>query len=387
MIQHGSALFSNADIVELIDFRHALHLSPEISGEERDTARRVVRFLQAARPDRIITELGGHGVAAIFDSGKPGPTAMFRCELDALPIQEISDSSYRSEVPGKGHLCGHDGHMTILAALARALHREPPRHGRAVLLFQPAEENGAGAAAVIADPKFAEIEPDYAFALHNMPGLPLGFATLSTGPANCASRGMRISLSGKTSHASVPEAGRSPMRAVADLMPALTALGKGGALDENYRLVTVTHARMGEPAFGIAPGYAEIWATLRTLRDEKMDAMCAEAEALVRESASRCGLGIEITYHDVFHHCDNDAEAVKLLRQAFDDEGVSHGESDPMRGSEDFGLFGRSAKAAMFLFGSGENTPQLHNPDFDFPDALIEPGARIFMRVAANLLG
>ncbi|MGC4025377.1 MAG: amidohydrolase [Mesorhizobium sp.] len=387
MIRHGSTLLSNADIVELIDFRHVLHRLPEISGEEQETARRIVRFLQATKPDRIITELGGHGVAAIFESGKPGPTVMFRCELDALPIQEISEAKYRSEIPGKGHLCGHDGHMTILTALARALHRAPPMHGRAVLLFQPAEENGAGAAAVIADPKFAEIQPDYAFALHNMPGLPLGFATLSVGAANCASRGMRIALTGKTSHASVPEAGRSPMHAVADLMPALTALGTGGTLDENYRLVTVTHAKMGEPAFGIAPGYAEVWATLRTLRDEKMDAMCTEAEAIARNNAAQSGLGIEISYHDVFHHCDNNAEAVEPLRHAFDQEGVAHGESDPMRGSEDFGLFGRSAKAAMFLLGSGETTPQLHNPDFDFPDALIEPGARIFMRVVRNLLG
>ena len=96
------------------------------------------------------------------------------------------------------------------------------------MLFQPAEENGAGAAAVLADPKFQSLRPDYAFALHNLPGLPLGRVALDEGPVNCASRGMRIALTGKTTHASTPEHGASPMRAVAALMPALTALGTGG---------------------------------------------------------------------------------------------------------------------------------------------------------------
>lgn len=378
---------TNRDIVDLVEFRHRLHTSPEISGEEEATARRIVAALEEIGPDRIVTGLGGHGVAAVFDGAEPGPTIMFRCELDALPIEEIGDLPYRSTVPGKGHLCGHDGHMTILTGLARGLARSRPARGRVVLLFQPAEETGAGAAAVIADPRFKEIAPDFAFALHNMPGLPLGSASISPGPANCASRGMRIVLSGKTSHASVPEDGVSPMRAVADLMPALTALGPGGALQSGYRLVTVTHARLGEPAFGIAPGYAEIWATLRTLTDDGMIGLVDRAEALAGEAAGRHGLEVAIDYHDVFHHCENDPGAVGILRAAFDAEAIPHGEAEVMRASEDFGLFGRGAKSAMFLFGSGEASPQLHNPDFDFPDALIEPGARIFMRVVRDLLG
>jgi metal-dependent amidase/aminoacylase/carboxypeptidase family protein len=198
---------------------------------------------------------------------------------------------------------------------------------------------------------------------------------------------MRIALTGKTAHASMPETGRSPMSTLAELMPEITALGAGGAIDEDYRLVTVTHATLGEAAFGIAPGYAEIWATLRTLRDAQMDEISSQAEALARRAAEKAGLKVDFSYHDVFHHCDNDEEAVRLLRDALETEQVRHGENEPMRGSEDFGLFGRSAKSAMFLFGSGDDTPQLHNPDFDFPDALIEPGARIFMRVARNLLG
>ncbi|HEV7256324.1 MAG TPA: amidohydrolase [Bosea sp. (in: a-proteobacteria)] len=378
---------TNQDAVDLVAFRHDLHRRPEISGEESETAIAVTRFLMASAPDRIVTGLGGHGVAAIFEGREPGPTVMLRAELDALPIEELSSAAHRSQVPGKGHLCGHDGHMAILAAVGRGLGRQRPQRGRAILLFQPAEETGAGAAAVIADPKFPEIAPDFAFSLHNKPGIPLGQARLSEGAANCASRGLRIVLIGETSHASTPEHGVSPMPAVAQLMPALTALGPGGVLDAAYALVTVTHAVIGEAAFGIAPGRAEIWATLRTVADREMGALCARAEALVNEAAASHGLTAEMEYHDVFHHCENDAEAVALLRQAFEQERIQHGPTEPSRGSEDFGLFGRQAKSAMFVFGSGEGSPHLHNPDFDFPDALIEPGARIFMRVVRNMLG
>lgn len=378
---------TNSDMVELIELRHALHRAPELSGEERETAQAIVGFLSPSAPDRVVTGIGGHGVAAIYEGSEPGPTVLVRAELDALPIEDLSGVTHASQVPGKGHLCGHDGHMTILAALSRGLGRQRPQRGRAILMFQPAEETGAGAAAVIADPKFKEIAPDFSFSLHNKPGMPLGAIRLSEGAANCASRGLKIVLSGRTSHAATPEHAISPMKALARLLPELTALGPGGALDANYRLVTVTHASMGEQAFGITPGRAEIWATLRTLNDSLMGALCGEAEALAREAAEAGGLSVAMDYFDVFHHCENHPEAVAHLRRALDDEGIAHGETPPQRGSEDFGLFGRSSKSAMFLLGSGEDRPPLHNPDYDFPDALIAPGARVFMRTIRNLLG
>ncbi len=379
---------TDQDLAELIDWRRELHCRPELSGQEAETAREAKSTLAAAGADRIVSGLGGHGVAAVYEGAAPGPTVMFRAELDGLPIEEISEIPHRSTLPGKAHLCGHDGHMATLAALAQGLQRRRPGRGRAVLLFQPAEENGAGAAAVLADPRFQDIAPDYAFALHNMPGLPLGRAALNAGPVSCASRGIRIVLTGKTAHAAMPEQGLSPIAAVAGLMPALTSLGSGGTLDEGFRLVTVTHARMGEPAFGIAPGYAEVWATLRTLTDAGMAELCAEAEALARGLAAEAGLGVEIAYEDVFVHCENDPEAVAILCRALDAEGVPQGkDGQPMRASEDFGRFGRNARAAMFFLGAGERHPSLHNPDYDYPDELIAIGARVFMRTARELLG
>ncbi|WP_095084364.1 amidohydrolase [Mesorhizobium sophorae] len=379
---------TNRDIVELTAWRRQLHQRPEISNEEESTAKEVVDFLADTRPDQVLTGLGGHGVAAIYESGEAGPTLLFRSELDALPIHELSGAPHASLVPGKSHMCGHDGHTAILAALGRQLGRERPARGRVVLMFQPAEETGNGAAGVVADPRFGAIAPDFAFSLHNLPGVPLGEVRLKTGVVNCASRGMRIVLEGKTAHSSMPETGISPMVAISQLMPALPALGRGTFADDDFSMVTVTHAEMGEAVFGIAPGQAEIWATLRTRRDDRMANLCTAAEALVTRIAAEHRLSPRWDYHEVFVASVNAPEAVEHLRRALDEEGVPHGEENlPMRASEDFGVFGHKAASAMFFLGAGERHPALHNPDYDFPDDLIPIGSKVFMRTLRNLLG
>jgi len=379
---------TNRDLVELTEWRRKLHRQPEISNEEEKTAKEVVAFLADTGPDKVLTGLGGHGVAAVYDSGKDGPTVLFRSELDALPIEELSGVEHASQVPGKSHMCGHDGHTAILAALGRQFGRERPARGRVVLMFQPAEETGNGAAGVVADPRFGEIAPDFAFSLHNLPGVPFGEVRLKDGVVNCASRGMRITFEGKTAHSSMPETGISPMPAVSELMPALPALGRGTFADDDFGMVTVTHARMGEAVFGIAPAHAEVWATLRTRRDERMAEQMAAAEALATRIAAKHGLSVAFDYHEIFVASINAPDAVEHLNQALDEEGVSRSEATlPMRASEDFGIFGHSAKSAMFFLGAGEKYPSLHNPDYDFPDDLIPIGARIFMRKARNMLG
>ena len=382
-------MLTNADIAELTDWRRELHRFPEVSGEERETAARVVAALAGTRPDQVVTGLGGHGVAAIWNGDAPGQTVLFRAELDALPIEEVGQPAWRSEVPGKGHMCGHDGHMAILMALARLISRKRPATGRVILLFQPAEENGAGAAAVLADARYPALKPDWAFALHNMPGRAFGHAALRSGTMMCASQGMVIRLTGKTAHASMPESGTSPVHAVARLIPALLALGPGGALTADFRMVTITHTRVGEAAFGISPGYGELWAKLRTREDGPMAALRAEAEALVRAEAARDGLAVSFVTQDDFAATVNDAEAITRLIAAMDTLNIPHTDDNlPLRGSEDFGRFGvDGTRMAMMFIGSGEKHPQLHNPDYDFPDALIPLGARLFQRVMVDILG
>ncbi|WP_232295784.1 amidohydrolase [Pseudorhodobacter aquimaris] len=385
----GVVMLTNSDIAELTALRHELHRFPEVSGIEAQTAVRVVAAL-GGMADQLVTGLGGHGVAAVFDSGAPGPTVLFRCELDALPIQELSEIAHRSTIPGVAHLCGHDGHMAILLGLARLLSRKRPARGRVVLMFQPAEEDGSGAAAVVADAGFAGLRPDWAFSLHNMPGVRLGECWLAEGPMACASVGVRIALEGKTSHAAQPEHGISPALALAELIPALGALGTGGALSPDFRLLTLTHAQMGEPAFGISPAHGELWATLRTMTDPPMAALKAQVFELAQEAAEKHGLALSTSLHDDFKACANDAQATAHIAAALDGLDIAHAPGGlPMRPSEDFGAFAGlpDCKIAMVMLGAGLDHPSLHNPDYDFPDDLIAIGTRIFCRIARDMLG
>ncbi|GAA6164621.1 amidohydrolase [Pelagimonas sp. KU-00592-HH] len=370
----------------LIALRHELHRHPEVSGEEAWTAERIAQELEALGADRIWRGLGGHGVAAEFAGREDGPTVLLRCELDGLPIREISDLPYVSEIEGKGHLCGHDGHMVSILGVAMHLAKRPAK-GRVVLLFQPAEETGAGAKAVIEDPRWPEIRPDYAFAYHNVPGRPLGEVGLRTGAGNCASRGMQILFEGRSSHAAAPEDGLSPAPAMASLMARLPALSQGVIGEEDFALATLTHAALGEPTFGIAPADGELRVTLRTMSNARMDTVIADALAEVERV--RGDLRVAVHWHDVFRSVVNDTRATEIARTAARSFGLATLEMDvPMRWSEDFGRFGDDgALAAMVYVGSGEGQPQLHNPDYDFPDDLLPEVIGLFRRIVDDLLG
>lgn len=177
----------NTGIQEIQEVRRELHSRPELSGQESGTAERLAGLLRQLRPDLLLDGLGGAGLAAVFDSGREGPGVLFRAELDALPISENNDFSYRSQREGVSHKCGHDGHMAILLGLAHALARKPPAKGRAILVFQPAEEVGAGAESMLSDSRFEQLLPiDYAFALHNLPGFPLGQVAIKKGAFTAA---------------------------------------------------------------------------------------------------------------------------------------------------------------------------------------------------------
>ena len=370
----------------LVKLRHALHRCPEVSGEEFATANRMVKELTVLGADRIWSDLGGYGVAAEFKGAQEGPTVLLRCELDGLPIHEISDISHRSEIDGRGHLCGHDGHMVSMLGVAMALAERPAR-GRVILLFQPAEETGAGAKAVIDDSRWPELRPDFAFAYHNVPGRALGEIGLRSGPGNCASRGMQILLEGKSSHAAAPEDGLSPCAAMAALMQALPELSSGTIGDNTFALSTLTHARLGEPTYGIAPGHGQLRVTLRCMTDARMEALVTDAKALV--AAHTADLAVKVLWHDIFLSVTNDGEATDIAGQVAARLGnLRHDMPTPMRWSEDFGRYGGDgAKATLLYVGAGEAYPQLHNPDYDFPDALIPLVTDLFSGIIEDILG
>ena len=205
----------------LIELRHFLHQHPELSEHEKLTNQILNEWVKRTQPDRIIERIGGYGLAAIYKGAKPGKRILIRGDIDALHIPEPNALPYRSQNEGVSHKCGHDGHATILCGLAQWLGEQRPDQGEVVLLFQPAEETGQGAQAILNDPHFEQIKPDVAYGLHNLPGYEKGQIMVREGCFAAASFGLKLIFEGRTAHASQPETGHSPSELLAQLIHSL----------------------------------------------------------------------------------------------------------------------------------------------------------------------
>jgi amidohydrolase len=381
-------LLNNEDLKRLNELRKWLHQNPELSGQEINTSRKIEEFVQTTQPARIITGIGGYGIAAVFHFNDHGPTVLARADMDALPIDEINTFSHKSAIEGISHKCGHDGHSAILAGLGIALHNKPFSSGRVILLFQPEEETGMGAAKVIADDTFKMFIPDYVIALHNLPGYPLNSLVIKEGPFAAASTGMIIKIKGKSSHAAYPEQGNSPAEMMARAILQLKEIPD--VKSEKFRdfaLITIIHAKLGNVAFGTNPGNAIVMATLRTFYNDDMKILKKEAETVCRIIAEEHNLIIDISWTEEFPATFNDQQVTDIIRQVGDELGETIIEIDqPFRWSEDFGHFTQRFKGALFGIGSGEESPGLHNPDYDFPDEIIPSGVHFFYKAIEKLL-
>lgn len=368
--------------------REVLHKFPELSGKETETAKAIVDFLKPYDPDEIITEIGGHGVACIFHgSKKEGPTVMVRCELDALAIHEDTDLDHQSENAGVSHKCGHDGHMAIVCGLAALFQNNPPKTGKVVLMFQPSEENGMGAEAVIADPKFENMKPDWVFAMHNIPGHPLNQVIVKDGRFNPAVISMIVKFTGCTSHAGEPDKGRNPAMAMAELVNEMCGWTDSSEDADAFTIITPVYQSMGEKAYGVSAGEGEVHFTLRCDTSGKMKALEERAEKLAHEIAEKHELEVDTDWLEEFYSSHNDAEANDFIRAAVKDLDFDLYEAEhPFKWGEDFGMFTHHFKGAMFCIGSGEDHPALHHPDYDFPDEMIETGVRVFFGTVNRIL-
>jgi len=367
----------------LIQLRHTLHQFPEVALEEAQTARRIVDFFEPLKADQIFENLGGTGLAFVFKGEKPGKRILFRCELDALPIEDLKPTDHQSRIPGKGHLCGHDGHMAIICGLGEKLAQNRPESGEVILLFQPAEETGDGAKAILEDPRFEEIRPDFAFALHNLPGYPLHQIVMRTGTFAAGSTGMSIYLNGKTAHSAHPESGINPAQALARLMRELPLLPDTLS---HFGLLTLIHADLGSLAFGTSAGKASLSMTLRAFDQKDLDDLIEKVKAKAKAVAEPERLEVDFSFVEQFAVSVNDPDLYHVVEKAAQNLGLSLTEKpEPFRWSEDFGLFSQVCPSLLFGLGGGEACPQLHEGTYDFPDELIETGVRMFWGILKSL--
>jgi amidohydrolase len=375
----------NLNLDVLINLRKEIHRNPELSGEEKFTSEKIKNFISRFDPDETITGIAGNGIAFVFRGNKEGKTILFRSELDALPISEQNNFEYKSTVNNVAHKCGHDGHIAILSGLASLFKNKKPDKGKIIFLFQPAEETGAGAKAVLEDKKF-NFKPDFVFALHNLPGYPVGSVIIKPGIFASASKGMIVKLHGKTSHASEPENGISPTPAAVSIMQQFPDV-PGKIETKDFSLVTIIQVKIGDVAFGTSPGYGEIMATLRSFDNSDMDCITSECEKIIKNESEKYRLRYSLEFTEEFPASVNDKNCVNIIKNCAEKLNLNVIEiKQPFRWSEDFGYFLNEYKGALFGIGSGEKHRDLHNPDYDFPDEIIEPSVKLFYSLMNELI-
>lgn len=369
-----------------IDFRRELHQFPEVSCDEYETKKRVLKFMEQFHPDQVI-EMGKTGLLFEYKGSNPGKSIMVRCELDALPIQEVNAFQYASVHQGVSHKCGHDGHMTIVTHLAKQLDQKRPENGSVFLLFQPAEENGEGAKEVTQDRKYNNFEFDAVVALHNIPGYPMGEIVVIDDEFTPAVTSIIVVWNGKTSHAAEPENGLNPGAAMAEFMQKALNEAQTEQEVDGFFLVTPVYQIMGEKAYGVSAGYGETHLTLRSHNNDFLNEKSSVLENLAKDMGAKYNLNVTVDWTQEFNAIKNDDEINQLIREAAEENGLQLTQRPySMKWGEDFGLFTELHPGAMFGLGSGESTPSLHNPDYDFPDELIETGSKMFETIVRNFL-
>ena len=370
--------------LNLTEIRHTLHRLAEPSGCEARTQQFLLDTLRTLQPTGIRTFGNSRNFLAVFDTGHAGPTTLFRGDFDAVRVDETIAVPYASETAGVAHKCGHDGHATILLGLAEQLHLHPLENGRTILFFQAAEETGEGAGQLLKTGVLDEYRPDHVFALHNIPGAPLGTVICKTGSFTCSVVSCDIELHGHTSHASEPLKALSPYPAAKSITDELLVLNRYDMVRDDFCLLTLVEFRIGEPAYGVTAGHGVLRFTLRAKDDKLLKMTKLHLEEIVNKVAGATpGLTTSINWKEYFAASANAAEAVERIRAAARACGLPYQEKpQPFSWGEDFGLLTQQYDGALFGLGSGESQPPLHHQHFDFPDDLVPIGVRLFYEIA-----
>lgn len=371
---------------EIKSIRRHLHAHPELSFEEYETAKYLRTKILECEPDEVIDDLGGTGFAAVFDSRSPGKTLLFRSELDALPIPEKNTFDYRSKTEMVSHKCGHDGHASTLLGLAKVLHRFGLEKGKVILLYQPAEEIGAGAQAVIHSPNFGQIQPDWVFAYHNLPGIPMHTIVVREGVNTSFVKSLIIQIDGKTAHAAEPENGKNPAYLIADLLEKCAEWSNNDITRKDFQIITPVHLNVGQKNYGIAPGAGELHLTIRTWTPEVMQDLENNLLSYIQERAQHHGMQTETEWTHIFYSNKNHPEAVKSIEEVAEslDLAIKNTEH-PFKWGEDFGLFTQQFKGGFFGIGAGVQTPALHTTEYDFPDEILATGISMFRNLIEKM--
>jgi amidohydrolase len=370
--------------------RRDLHRHPELGFEEHRTQSVVRSLLESyGYAPRTMAETG---LVADLHPGHPGPTIALRADMDALPLDEETSLPHRSVHAGRAHKCGHDGHTAILVGVAAALaSRRSSVDGNVRLIFQPAEEGvrGGGARVMVAEGVLEGVREVYG--LHNWPAFPVGEVRVKAGPVMAQDHHFEVELTGVGGHGSQPEVCRDPIVAGAHLVTALQTVISRGLGHEGGAVVSVCTFHAGS-AHNVIPERVRLTGTIRSFAPAVSERVLARFEEVTLGVAQAFGVEPKLRLEPGYPVLNNDpecAEAVRRVAASLLGEGHVQGAGLPIAGGEDFAYFARERPGAYFFLGAGrpgEFTPGCHHPDFDFNDALIPLGIKLFLGLVETRL-
>ncbi|WP_226689091.1 amidohydrolase [Ruegeria arenilitoris] len=370
---------------KLVALRQDFHRFPELGFDETRTKAKVAEFLR----DLGLDVHEGVGVVGVLKAGTGNRAIGLRADMDALPIHETSQHDYPSETDGVMHACGHDGHMSMLLGAAQELAADPGFDGTIVFLFQPNEEHGLGARAMIDEGILEQFPVDEIYAIHNLPGAPVGQVSTRTGLI-CSSESLfEITITGQGGHASMPQAGRDAITIGADMVQALQTIVSRKLAPGAGAVVSVTEF-LTDGQRNVLPGHATLKGDVRARSPEDRITIEGLMREIARGVAIAHGVSVDVMFNTEFIETINAEEPTQAVVRTAQSIGADTiPDRQPMSFSEDFAHFSEAVPGCFLLMGNGETGPHgqpLHSSDYDFNDELLPLGVDFWTALARDRL-
>jgi amidohydrolase len=372
-------------------WRRDIHEHPELLYDVHRTAAFVAERLREFGCDEVATGLGRTGVVGVIKGRKPAGNGGvkvigLRADMDALPIEEDTNLPYASKTPGKMHACGHDGHTAMLLGAARYLAETRNFAGDAVVIFQPAEEGGSGAAAMIKDGLMDRFAIDQVYGMHNGPGIPVGAFAIRSGPIMASTDAIDIRIEGHGGHAARPHKCIDSVLVGAQLITALQSIVSRTVDPLESAVVSMCEFHAGN-ARNVIPQTAELRGTVRTLTAEVRDLVEKRVREVVAGVAQMTGAKIDLVYERGYpvtvNHASQTDIAMQVAKEVAGDANVH--EMPPLMGAEDFAYM-LEARPGAFIFCGNGNSAGLHHPAYNFNDEAIVYGTSYWIKLVENTL-
>lgn len=373
---------------EIAAWRRDFHENPELGYDVHRTAKRVAELLRSFGVDEVVEGIGRTGVVGLIRGKEPADRVIgLRADMDALPINERTGKPYASKTSGKMHACGHDGHTAMLLGAAKYLAETRNFAGTVAVIFQPAEEGGAGGRAMIEDGLMDRFAISEVFGMHNMPGRALGNFEIRTGGIMAASDEFTITIEGQGGHAAMPHNTIDPVVIAAQLVVALQTLVSRNVNPMRSAVLSVTMIQAGE-AFNIIPRTVKMTGTVRTLDPEVRDLMESKLKSVTEGLVSTFGAKATVTYrrgYPVTVNAPEQTETAAAVARAVVGDTRVDANADAVMGGEDFSFMLQARPGAYIFLGNGDSS-ELHTDTYDFNDEVIPVGVSYWIRLAETAL-